>query len=94
MIKRSSSAATPEGELEQVPATQTAPASQDRYHAFVFGLQVAEFRLGTPVATLTFNVLVVAAVLVIVGVFLALWRRARDRGALAVQTQAQTRVSK
>jgi hypothetical protein len=55
------------------------------YEAFVFGIRVFDFKLGTIVAELAFNVLVISAVLVLVGVFLALWRRARDRGALAVQ---------
>jgi nitrate reductase gamma subunit len=64
---------------------ETARGSQQTYEAFVFGIRVLEFRLGTAIAELTFNVLVLSAVLVLVGVFLALWRRARDRGALAVQ---------
>jgi hypothetical protein len=64
---------------------ETARDSQQLYRAFVFGLPVLDFRLGTVVAELTFNVLVVSALLVLGGVFLALWRRARDRGALAVQ---------
>jgi nitrate reductase gamma subunit len=64
---------------------ETARDSQEMYEAYVFGMQVLDFRLGTVVAELTFNVLVISAFLVIGGVFLALWRRARDRGALAVQ---------
>ncbi len=39
----------------------------------------------SPVAPLLFNVLDVSALLVLAGVVLALWRRATDRGALAVQ---------
>lgn len=64
---------------------ETARDSQELYEAYVFGIRVFDFPLGTVVAELTFNVLVISAVLVIAGVFLALWRRARDRGALAVQ---------
>jgi hypothetical protein len=51
----------------------------------VFGVRVLSFPLASPLAPLVFNVLDIAAVMVLVGVSLALWRRARDRGALAVQ---------
>jgi hypothetical protein len=64
---------------------ETAGAAQERYQAFVFGLHVFTFDLASPIAPLVFNVLDISAVLVIVGVSLALWRRGRDRGALAVQ---------
>ena len=47
-------------------------------HAFTFNL-------ASPIAPLVFNVLDLSAVLVIIGVALAMWRRGRDRGALAVQ---------
>jgi hypothetical protein len=60
-------------------------ASQHVYDAFVFGIRVFAFDLAGPAAPLVFNVLDISAVLVIVGVFLALWRRGQDRGALAVQ---------
>jgi len=46
---------------------------------------VFTFDLASPLAPLVFNVLDISAVLVIVGVSLAMWRRGRDRGALAVQ---------
>ena len=64
---------------------ETAPNSQAVYNAYVFGVRVFRFPLDGWVAPLVFNVLVISAVLVIAGVLLALWRRARDRGALAVQ---------
>lgn len=64
---------------------ETARDSQEMYRAFVFGLPVMNFRLGTVVAELAFNVLVISALLVLAGVFLAFWRRARDRGSLALQ---------
>jgi hypothetical protein len=64
---------------------ETTRDSQEMYEAYIFGIRVLDFRLGTIVAELTFNVLVISAVLVLAGVFLALWRHARDRGALAVQ---------
>ena len=64
---------------------ETPGASQEQYQAFVFGVHVLTFNLASPIAPLVFNVLDISAVLVIVGVSLALWRRGRDRGALAVQ---------
>ena len=64
---------------------ETAGAAQERYQAFVFGLRVFAFDLSSPLAPIVFNVLDVSAVLVIIGVSLAMWRRGRDRGALAVQ---------
>ncbi|MDE3155409.1 MAG: MFS transporter [Acidobacteriota bacterium] len=64
---------------------ETAPASLARYQAFVFGVHVFSFRLDSVLAPLVFNVLDVAALLVLTGIFFALWRRGLDRGALAVQ---------
>jgi nitrate reductase gamma subunit len=64
---------------------ETAGAALERYQAFVFGLHVFTFDLDSPMAPLVFNVLDISAVLVIAGVSLAMWRRGRDRGALAVQ---------
>jgi hypothetical protein len=64
---------------------ETVPGSQETYQAFVFGLPVFRFPLSSPAAPLVFNVLDIAAVLVLAGIGIAMWRRARDRGALAVQ---------
>lgn len=64
---------------------ETAGAALERYQAFVFGVHVFSFDLDSPLAPLVFNVLDISAVLVIAGVTMALWRRGRDRGALAVQ---------
>lgn len=64
---------------------ETARDSQDVYNAFMFGIRMGSFRLDTPLATLTFNILDVAAVMVMIGVFFAIWRRGRDHGAMAVQ---------
>jgi NNP family nitrate/nitrite transporter-like MFS transporter len=64
---------------------ETAGAAQEVYQAFVFGIHVFTFSLDSPIALLVFNVLDISAVLVILGVSLALWRRGRDRGALAIQ---------
>lgn len=65
-------------------------AAQDQmtYVTYVFGFPVASFRLQTFVAWMTFHGLDVSAVLVLSGISLALWRRMRDQGALAVQTFA------
>ena len=67
---------------------ETPRDSQAAYDAYVFGARIFRFPLGSPLAPLVFNVLDIAAVLVIAGVCLAFWRRARDRGALAVQQMA------
>ncbi|HMF42820.1 MAG TPA: MFS transporter [Polyangia bacterium] len=64
---------------------RTDPLDQRNYVAFIFGFEAGSFRLGTPVAWLTFHALDVAAVLVLAGIALALARRLRDRGALAQQ---------
>jgi hypothetical protein len=68
---------------------ESAATDQNIYRAFVFGVQVAQFRLGTIMAALSFNILDISAVMVLTGVALALFRRARDRGAIAVQQFAQ-----
>jgi hypothetical protein len=68
---------------------ESAATDQNIYRAFVFGVRVAQFRLRTVMAALSFNVLDISAVMVLTGVALALFRRARDRGAIAVQQFAQ-----
>jgi hypothetical protein len=65
---------------------RTAPDDQQVYVAYLFGFAVGSFRLGTPAAWLTFHGLDVAAFLVLGGISLALLRRLRERGALALQT--------
>lgn len=65
------------------------PTSQSIYRTFMFGHQVGEFALATPIAFVTFNVLDISAVMVLTGVALAIWRRARDRGTIALQQFAQ-----
>jgi hypothetical protein len=64
---------------------ETPRDSQAVYQAYVFGVRVLRFPLASPLAPLVFNALDIAAVLVLVGISIALWRRARERGALAVQ---------
>jgi len=67
---------------------ETSRTSQGVYEAYVFGIRVFQTNLSSPLASLLFNALVVAAVLVIVGVLLSLYRRGRDRGVLAIQDAA------
>jgi hypothetical protein len=64
---------------------ETARDSQRVYEAFVFGAHVGSFRLDGFLAPLTFYILDISAVLVLAGIGLALWRRARNREALALQ---------
>jgi NNP family nitrate/nitrite transporter-like MFS transporter len=58
------------------------------YVTYVFGFRTLAFRVGTPQAWLLFHGLDIAALLVLMGIALSLWRRMRDRGALAVQSFA------
>lgn len=64
---------------------ENAPNDPTTYYAFASGIHVFSFRLDSWFAPLIFNILDIAAVMVLLGVALALWRRARDRGALSVQ---------
>jgi len=64
---------------------ETPADTQDVYRGFVFGLHLFTFRLDSWLAPMVFNVLDIAAVMVLLGLGFALWRRARDRGAQAVQ---------
>ena len=64
---------------------ETARDSQEIYDAFMFGIPVGSFHLGTPIAALAFNILDISAVMVLIGVFFAMWRRGRDHGAMTVQ---------
>ena len=64
---------------------ETGREDQEIYQAFVFGIHVASFPLNSLLAPLAFNILDICAVMVLIGVFLALWRRGSDRGAWSVQ---------
>lgn len=64
---------------------ESAMRDQEIYRAFVFGISLGSFHLGTPIAEITFNILDIAAVMVLIGVFFAFWRRGRDHGAWSVQ---------
>lgn len=64
------------------------PDDQMIYVTYLFGFPAAEFRLGTIVSKVLFHGLDIAAVLVLTGIGLSLWRRMRDRGAQALQSFA------
>lgn len=64
---------------------ETAPDNQQIYSAFVFGIHVGSFPLDSLIAPLAFNILDISAVMVLIGVFVAMWRRGRDRGAMSLQ---------
>jgi MFS transporter, NNP family, nitrate/nitrite transporter len=55
------------------------------YHVVFLGVKVQEFPVHSIIAFLTFNALNISAILVLIGVSLALYRRLTDGGALALQ---------
>ena len=63
----------------------SAPDDQMTYVTYLFGFPVGSFRIRTVVSWLLFHGLDIAAVMVLAGITLAMWRRMRDRGALALQ---------
>jgi hypothetical protein len=64
---------------------ESAADDQMAYVTYLFGFPVASFPIRTVLSWLIFHGLDVSAVLVLAGVGIALWRRLRDRGALALQ---------
>jgi len=64
------------------------PNDQMVYVTYLFGFQAGHFHLHTLTALLLFHGLDIAALLVLGGIALSLWRRMRDEGARAVQTMA------
>ena len=63
----------------------SAPDDQMTYVTYLFGFPVGSFRIRTVISWLLFHGLDIAAILVLGGITLAVWRRLRDRGALALQ---------
>jgi hypothetical protein len=63
----------------------SAPDDQMTYVTYLFGFPVGSFRIRTALSWIIFHGLDVSAVLVLAGVSIAVWRRLRDRGALALQ---------
>ncbi len=64
---------------------QSAPDDQMTYVAYLFGFPAGSFRIRTITSWVVFHGLDFSALLVLGGIALALWRRLRDRGALATQ---------
>ena len=69
-------------------AFKSLPNDQSTYVTYLFGFPVGTFPINSVVASLLFHGLDISAVLVIVGVFLSLWRRLRDKGAQTLQSFA------
>jgi nitrate reductase gamma subunit len=67
-------------------AFRSLPDDQSTYVTYLFGFPAGTFPLHTVIAALLFHGLDIAAVLVIAGVFLSLWRRLRDKGAQTLQS--------
>jgi hypothetical protein len=64
----------------------SAPNDQMTYVTHVFGYPAGSFHLHTLTALFLFHGLDIAAVMILAGIALSLWRRMRDQGAQAVQT--------
>jgi len=67
---------------------QTLPGDQTIYVTYLYGFPTLKFHLHTLFAGMLFHGLDIAALLVLCGIALSLWRRFRDRGAQAVQSFA------
>lgn len=67
---------------------QSLLTDQGTYVVLLYGFPVQTFKLHTLIAELLFHGLDISAILVLGGVALALWRRFRDKGALANQSLA------
>lgn len=57
----------------------------NRYHVVFLGVHVQEFSVHSLIAFLTFNALNISAIIMLVGVSMALYRRLTDNGAIALQ---------
>lgn len=64
---------------------ETVPGNFETYQAYVFGFPTFQFPVHSLVGFMTFHGLVWASILVTAGVMIAMRRRMRDRGAIAVQ---------
>ena len=67
---------------------RSAPDNQMVYVTYLFGFPAGRFPIRTLTSTLLFHGLDIAAILVLAGIALSLWRRLRDQGAQAVQSFA------
>jgi hypothetical protein len=64
---------------------ETPPDDLEKYHVVFLGMHVQEFPVHSIIAFLTFNALNISAVIMLIGVSMALYRRLTDGGALALQ---------
>src|SRR6185503_11529668 len=64
---------------------ETPPDDLEKYHIVFLRMHVQEFSVHSIVAFLTFNALNISAVIMLIGVSMALYRRLTDGGALALQ---------
>jgi hypothetical protein len=64
---------------------ETPPDDLEKYHVVFLGMHVQEFSVHSIIAFLTFNALNISAVIMLIGVSMALYRRLTDGGALALQ---------
>ena len=67
---------------------ESAPDDQMTYVTYLFGFPVLGFKIRTLLSAVIFHGLDIAALLVLAGIALSLWRRMLDRGAQAVQSFA------
>jgi nitrate reductase gamma subunit len=67
---------------------RSAANDQMTYVAYIFGFPTGSFRIRTLLSWVIFHGLDIAAVMVLTGVCLSLWRRLRDQGVQAVQSFA------
>jgi MFS transporter, NNP family, nitrate/nitrite transporter len=57
----------------------------EKYHVVFLGVHVQEFSLHSLIAFVTFNALNISAIIMLIGVSMALYRRLTDAGAIALQ---------
>lgn len=64
---------------------ETSPADLEQYQIVFLGVQVQEFSVHSIIAFLTFNALNISAIIMLIGISMALYRRLTDNGAIALQ---------
>ena len=64
---------------------EMSPDDLEKYHVVFLGVHVQEFSVHSLIAFLTFNALNIAAIVMLIGVSMALYRRLTDGGAIALQ---------
>ena len=64
---------------------ETPPDDLEKYHVVFLGMHVQEFSVHSLIAFITFNALNISAIIMLIGVSMALYRRLTDSGAIALQ---------